>query len=209
MSHLRVFIGFATAPDHRVEETAGAVLDGLYENVGAFPTPPVPKPALEASLTAFTAAIAAQQTGAKLATAQKNSARDAVVDMLRLLAGYVQGACNNDLPTLLLSGFDAVSNGRAQTLLAVPGILSISNGNSGQLLLRITAIANARCYEVRQSATGGTQPPQWQSGGLFTDSRSMPVNGLTPGTNYTFQVRAVGGSTGYSGWSDPVSHMSL
>ena len=47
----------------------------------------------------------------------------------------------------------------------------------------------------RQSAV---QPSQWQSGGLFTDSRIMPVNGLTPDTNYTFQARAVGGSTVYS-----------
>ena len=52
-------------------------------------------------------------------------------------------------------------------------------------------------------------PGPWQSGGLFTNSRSMPLNGLTPGTNYTVQVRAIGGSTGYSDWSDPVSHMSL
>ncbi len=37
----------------------------------------------------------------------------------------------------------------------------------------------------------------------------MPVSGLTPGGMYLFQVRAVGGSTGYSDWSDPVSHMSL
>jgi len=37
----------------------------------------------------------------------------------------------------------------------------------------------------------------------------MPLNGLTPGTNYSLDVRAVGGSTGYSDWSDPVSHMSL
>jgi len=49
----------------------------------------------------------------------------------------------------------------------------------------------------------------WQSGGLFTNSRSMPLNGLTPGTNYSLDVRAVGGSTGYSDWSDPVSHMSM
>jgi hypothetical protein len=31
---------------------------------------------------------------------------------------------------------------------------------------------------------------------------------LTPGTNYNIQARAVGGSTGYSDWSDPVSHMA-
>jgi chitodextrinase len=35
----------------------------------------------------------------------------------------------------------------------------------------------------------------------------MSVNGLTPGTTYVFQVRAVGGSTGYSDWSNPVSRM--
>ncbi|MFO1481723.1 MAG: fibronectin type III domain-containing protein [Verrucomicrobiaceae bacterium] len=52
-------------------------------------------------------------------------------------------------------------------------------------------------------------PGPYQSGGLFTNSRSMAINGLTPGGNYQFQVRAVGGSTGYSDWSDPVSHMSL
>lgn len=32
---------------------------------------------------------------------------------------------------------------------------------------------------------------------------------FSPGGNYPFQVRAVGGSTSYSDWSDPVSHMSL
>jgi len=35
------------------------------------------------------------------------------------------------------------------------------------------------------------------------------INGLTAGTNYSIEVRAIGGSTGYSDWSDPVSHMSL
>jgi len=35
----------------------------------------------------------------------------------------------------------------------------------------------------------------------------MTINNLTPGTTYAFQVRAVGGSTGYTDWSDPVAHM--
>ena len=57
------------------------------------------------------------------------------------------------------------------------------------------------------SATAASGP--WQNGGLFTNSRSMPLNGLTPGTSYTVQVRAIGGSTGSSDWSNPVGHMSL
>jgi len=55
----------------------------------------------------------------------------------------------------------------------------------------------------------GGAPGPWQTGGLFTSRRAMCVNNLTPGTNYTFQVRAIGGSTGDSDWSDPSGHMSL
>ena len=52
-------------------------------------------------------------------------------------------------------------------------------------------------------------PGPWERHLIFTGSRSMPINGLTPGGNYQFQIRAVGGSTGYSDWSDAVSQMSL
>ena len=39
--------------------------------------------------------------------------------------------------------------------------------------------------------------------------RTIPLNGLTPGGMYQVQFRAIGGSTGASGWSDPTSHRSL
>jgi hypothetical protein len=71
-------------------------------------------------------------------------------------------------------------------------------------------VANAKTYEGRYALgpAGGMQG-RWRSAGLFTNSRAMPVNGLTPGANYVFQFRAIGGSTGYSDWSDPVGHMSM
>ncbi len=91
-----------------------------------------------------------------------------------------------------------------------PTIKEISNGMSGQLVVRVTPVANAKCYEVRHALIGTNGAPgAWQDSGLFTNSRAMAVGGLTPGGTYQFQVRAVGGSTGYSDWSDPVSHMSL
>ena len=209
MSQLRVHLGFSNAPDHTIEETAGEVLQHLYGNV-AFPSPPVPTATLQTALTAFTTAIAAQAAGGPPATANKNNKRDALIALLRQLAGYVQQNCGNNMATLLSSGFDAVSTNRASVPLDAPHILSIDNGNSGQLLVKVTPIANAKAYEVCYAALapGGAHGP-WQSGSLFTNSRSMPVNDLTPGTNYSFQVRAIGGSAGYSGWSDPVSHMSL
>lgn len=49
----------------------------------------------------------------------------------------------------------------------------------------------------------------WEQAGFYTGSRNMSVTGLTPGARYAFRVRAVGGSTGKSDWSNPSSHMSL
>ena len=209
MPQLRVQLGFTNAPDHSLEETAGTVLDNLYGNP-AYPTPPVTAALLTAALTAFTESIAAQAQGGTAATAEKNNRRAALTDLLRQLAGYVQEKCGNDLAVLLSSGLDAVSTNRASSPLPAPTIRELLNGNSGQMLLRVGPIKNSRCYEVRHAALGaGGAPGPWQNGGLFTNSRAMPINGLTPGTTYSFQVRAVGGSTGYSDWSDPVSHMSL
>ena len=205
---LRVLIGFSSAANHQLEDTAGAVIKGLTANA-AYPTLPVTLVSVQAALTAFTAAIAAQEQGGTAATADKNNKREALIALLRQLAGYVQQNCGNDLAKLLSSGFEAVSTNRSQTALATPGILSIDNGNTGQLLIKVTPIANAKAYEARCAAVVGGKPDAWQSGGLYTNSRSMALNGLTPGTAYQVQVRAIGGATGYSDWSDSVSHMSL
>ena len=37
----------------------------------------------------------------------------------------------------------------------------------------------------------------------------MLLNNLTPGTMYLIQVRANGGGSTSSDWSDPVQHMSM
>ena len=39
-------------------------------------------------------------------------------------------------------------------------------------------------------------------------ARRLVLENLTPGAVYAIQMRAVGGSTGHSCWSDPVSHMA-
>jgi hypothetical protein len=47
----------------------------------------------------------------------------------------------------------------------------------------------------------------WTPAGVFPQTRGIVLPGLTPGQIYSVQARAIGGSTGYSDWSDPVSHM--
>jgi len=59
-------------------------------------------------------------------------------------------------------------------------------------------------YELRIAARQANgMLEEWRPAGSFTNSRSMPVNGLTFGTTYAFQVRMYSGA-GPSEWSDPV-----
>src|SRR5258705_12495972 len=163
IQQLRVLLSFTGGSDHQVEETAGAVIDGLTGNT-AFPTPPVTMVVLKAGLTAFTNAIAGQAQGGTAATALKNVKRDELIELLRQLAGYVQANCNNDLATLLSSGFEAVSTNRAQRPLDQPQMISLDNGNTGQLVARVTPVINARCYEVRFAALNDSGTPSpWRT----------------------------------------------
>ena len=204
-----VLINFVKATDNSLKVTAGSVHTGLTGNP-AFPNPPVPLSALEAAINDFTDARVAQEQGGTLATAVKKNKREALVTLLRTLASYVEANCHGDLAALLSSGFMVASTNRAQTPLAKPSAMRIVNGNSGQLLVKIKPVANAKCYELRYAVVGadGSIGP-WQNGGLNSNSRALALNNLTPGTTYMIEVRAIGGATGYSAWCDATSHMSL
>ena len=209
--YLRVMIGYTTLPDHRIEEIAGAVYAGMTAHAADFPTPPpVTMAELKTATTDFTTAVAAQDMGGKAATIAKNVKRDVLIGMLRQLAAFVQLNCDNDLQKLTSSGFEAVVHTNAQSALTQPVIINVENGNSGQLLVRIKPVPHAKTLEARLAPIGaGNVVGPWVSAGLFTDSRAMALNGLGAGITYKVEVRAIGGSTGYSDWSDSVEHMSM
>ena len=214
MHHLRVLLGFTSASNASVLERAQAVHDHLYTSPlwTVPPNPPIPVTAivLDTAMGAFSTSMAAATLGGPADTADRNIKREALITLMRQLASYVQANHDNDLAKLLASGFEAVSTNRASTPLVQPSIKDIINGISGQLILRVSRVKNATAYEVRYALIGPDGVPgPWQSGGLHTSSRALPIGGLTPGGKYQFQVRAVGGSTSYSDWSNPVSHMSL
>ena len=210
MASPRVLTNFSRAADDSLKVIAGTIHQGLTGNP-AFPNPTVPLPALEAAIRAFSAALVAQTQGGTVATADKKDKRETLVTLLRKLAGYVEDNCGGNLATLLSSGFVAVKTSHVQAHLPAPFIVRLLNGNTGQLLVKLRKpIANAKCYELRYAVVGadGTPGP-WQNGGLNSNSRALALNGLTPGTTYNVQIRAIGGSTGHSDWSGPASHMSL
>jgi hypothetical protein len=200
----KVSLGFARLSDAELDNFAQGVIDAINGNA-TYPTPPVTVANLQTGTSDFTAKVAAALIGGPQDTAAKNNSRQILLGMLRQVASYVQIKCNDDLELLLSSGFQAQSTNRASAPLERPHGLAIKNGSTGQLIASIAPVKNTSLYEGRIKASDGDWMPS-----IFTgDSQHIIFDGLTPGKTYTIQVRALGGSTGQSDWSDPSSHMSL
>ena len=201
---LHVSLAFASLPDSELDNFSTGVGTALAGNA-AYPAPPVTLADLEAARGDFDQKLAAAALGGPSDTAAKNAARQVLIGLLRKLAHYVEAESNNDLPTLLSSGFNAASTERRQSPLEQPTNLVITNGASGQLVGSVNVVKNTSMYEGRIKLDG----TDWMPSVFTGDSRHIIFDGLTPGTAYTLQVRALGGSTGQSDWSDPSSHMSM
>ena len=200
----KVSLSFGKLGDFEFDNFAQGVIDAITGNA-AFPTPPVTIANLQAARDDLTAKMAAAQTGGPPETAAKHNSRQTLTGMLRDVAAYVQIRCNDDPAILLSSGFEMQSTNRAQVELTQPQGLSLKNGGSGQLIGRVDPVKSGGMYEGRIRLNDGDWLPSVFSG----DSQRILFTGLTPGTTYTIQARALGGSTGQSDWSDPSSHMSM
>ena len=109
----------------------------------------------------------------------------------------------------LSSGFKAQSSARTMPATASEKIRTVKLGpESGQAQVRLVAVPGAGSYELRWSPVpAGGVPTAWTTQPAVNVRSAMLVTGLTPGTTYAFQARAVLPS-GYSDWSDSVTQMA-
>ena len=196
----KVSYNFVRLPDAAIPNFTDTVITALTGNTG-FPTLPVTLTELGTLKSTYVTKLMAMAQGGTLATAEKNAAKAALLDALRQVAAYVQSVASQDLALLLSSGFENTNTNRAQSPLLKPEFLALDNSFNAKLIVRLKPVSNARAYEVQYKNGGG-----WLPAGIFTQGRRVEVGGLTSGNSYTVQVRAIGGSTGYSDWttSEPV-----
>ena len=204
MSNYRVSLRFRRLSNAPLATFAGNVIERLTGNP-AFSNPPVTLAEVADLLAEFRTAMAAATGGGIVLTAARNAAREALLSGLYQLAIYVRGLSIHDLALLLSSGFEAASKNRVQSQLEPPAIRAIKIVMSGMLLVRVGPLRTARGYQAQIRIGDGP----WQDAGIFSQARRIELTNLTPGTVYGIRVRAIGGSTGYSDWSMPTSHMSL
>lgn len=209
VKQIRPSLGFTKLLDADLLTRVRAIHDGMAGNA-AYPNPPVEAETFQAAIDNYATAITAALDGGKKAIAERQKHRTEVLTMLRLLGHYVEAMCKDDLSLLLSSGFEAASWMRsAPQPLPQPNIVRVDQGITGQLLVNIKSVPQARTYELRYAPleTGGT-PGAWTTTIVVAVKPAAPINNLTPGTIYAFQVRAVN-KLGYTGWSDSVNRMCI
>jgi hypothetical protein len=209
---IRARYGLTKLPEGTITALLEASLKGLTDHATVFPKPPVDLKTYQAGITAYEAAIPqATVDKGKNAVALKNKLRDAAVKMYTENAHYVEANCNDDMQTFLLSGFQPASTTKAPPQpLNQPAIVSVAHGHvPGEMKVKFRSVPKAGSYELRYGAVppGAETPATWTMQSLVS-TKPVVLNGLTPGTNYTFQVRALG-ALGHTAWSDPITRMAV
>jgi hypothetical protein len=206
---------------------ANTVLKGLTGNA-AFANTVVPLTTFGNDITTYSNAITAAEDGGKNAKAARDKAKKAVIADLKQLANYVENNCNDDLAIFTTSGFTAQAKRSASGSVAVPAFKSLDYGtHPGEILVRIKSVKGGKSYNIRfgampatpqaasastpgstpASATAtagaapGAAPSSWTVMNVAGIKKAIPIDNLTTGVSYAFQVQALG-VLGLSAWSD-------
>jgi hypothetical protein len=209
-NHVRVKLTYAGLSDKDVATQGVAVVDGMTNNP-KFANPPINPADLKTQIETFASLIAAAADGSKKTIAERKKQRAVVVKMLRQLGHWVEANCNDDPAILRSSGYQqqATPVKTPPQPLAGPPSFKVDSGKiSGLVVLHGKPVPKAVSYMARYAPIGSDGKPGSWIEVPATGTRSITVTGLTPGTNYGFQMRALG-RAGYTAWSDTVTRISL
>ena len=200
-----VSLGYKRLKDPALIPFAQGVHDGLAANAATFSNLPVTLIALLAAIADFTTKYNASRKGSVAQTEAKDVSRVALIDLLNQLAACVEGKAAGNADTIRLAGFEPVE--QRKQLASAAGETGTFVGAQPRGRQGATAREGAgRPLDSRGTSHGGGN--SWgraRAASLPGGTSSCP--NLTPGTLHDFHVAFVGGSTGTSEWSDPVSHM--
>ena len=173
----------------------------------AFSNTPVDIAAFKSGIDTLAVLVTDAADGGKKAIAAKNKQREVMIKQVTLLGHYVEAASNDDPAIFSTSGFIAAPTQRVPPQpLPSASIEWIDRGPvTGTVVVKVKGLPKARSYDLHYGVitNPGTLPTSWTSLAL-PGSRKVTISNLTPGANYTFQVRALG-RLGYTDWSDPTT----
>lgn len=210
--------GLKQMTDGVLGQILDATLKGLTANAAAYPKPPIDLTTYGNSISAYESAIPAALDGSKTAKAQKNKLKTAAIKQYEQQGKYVEAACNDDMATFLLSGFQPKTTTRSNTPPASNSIRKLERSpSSGEIDATLMRVTTAASYELRfapvpapaagSPGTPAAAPTTWTVQAVATVKAPVKITNLTPGTTYAFQARALLKTGDYTPWSDSVTLM--
>ena len=167
-----------------------------------------PSPALEAITRAannFASLVEQALNGDRIVIKARNAARVVLLNLMRQLAAYVQGHCQDSVAILATSGFENIKPKSPSTIPAVPANPRLSAGRvSSTLIFRFGRDKNVNNFSI-QTADDSAGP--WTDWGLSSRARVVLEN-LTPLKLKWARARA-NGSAGSSDWSEPTGKIVM
>jgi hypothetical protein len=180
----------------------------ITAHVGVFATPKPTIVELSTARTALTTAINNALDGGKALNVLKRERAKELRDLLSLEVDYVNSIAKGDVSIIALSGFaPGKTPAPIGPLVAPDGLVVFFTGVEGELGLRWHARYGAKSYNVFQTKGNPSDPgAAWELVGQPTRSR-FTVDGLNPGTFYSFAVTALG-AAGESGKSEAAASVA-
>lgn len=180
----------------RTDDNLITFIQGIVTAMTGNPNFPTPMPALTAITAAVTslqtqiATVTSLQNQLRQAHTDKDNAREALEQQVTYLANYVEIAAAGDDSKIESAGMPVRSPGVPVGLPAAPLNLNATASDfPGTIDLVWDPVPGAATYEIQCKVHGDATP--FENAKSSTSSRTT-VDGLTPGTQYAFQVRALG-----------------
>jgi hypothetical protein len=207
----KLVIAFDTLNEADFQAKAGHILSCLTDNPN-FPEPwpePVPSLAqLNEAYRVYLDAYHASLTRDSLKIRQRDAAREALTDLLKHLASYLELVAHHDADKLVTTGYDlrkdAVRGIHGGTLPSPDGFSAEHGLKGGTVMLHVARTVGAKLYEVHTAQGDPSLEENWKPATTSATGSHILLEGLNPAQTYWFRVRAHG-SGGPGLWTDPVS----
>lgn len=139
--------------------------------------------------------------------AQRKIDRQALIDLLKQLAPYLEMTAQGDAGILATTGYDLhkdiVRGG--STLLPAPSDFRVTHGlKSGTLNIHVARLPGAGGYEIQTALGDQSIEDNWQHALSTVTCRNIQLEGLKPAQAYWVRLRGIN-SFGAGVWTEPVS----
>jgi hypothetical protein len=183
--------GFAELSDANLEAKAQFIITKMTDNAN-FPTPSPTLLEMNGTLSAFTAAATAANTGDKVSILDRDQKKETLVDLLHELSLYVMFIAKGDKVILASSGFNLSKDREPAPPITKPSNLVISTDglNAGEAMVKFKRVKQSRSYLYEYTSDVQLSESAWSS---LNDTRSkLLIGGLESSKRYWFRITALG-----------------